>query len=441
MAAVGATLAVSYSLARSTWRNASEAEVRAEIDPQLLEVEPRDPRAQVRMDRLEALVNRIGTSGVFSIPPPSEADVHVFLTREAASLRALRSLLAEGPLQHRDRLPGEPDGSYSNRYFPCLASISTAARIEAKAGRLERSASLFLLALDLTNRLLPARASGRHLTAEIRAEEFVYKSVGEALPYLREPQLRALAAKIPTERATREAVRRSIRGEFQKVLLPVLPDPVARLRRESPKVDPEEAVAILTSHGAGGDGRALGNYDALQSARDANRIFALTLANASKRRADQDLSGDAFAKDLEDSLPVYQGAGKTGIEAKLRAWQYRWELARVPNSTGRGLVTLFRGFPDRARTLYGALTAQEGVRTLIALRRYQLLTGSRAPDLSVLLKAKLLPALPSDHLGTGPLRYDSATRRLWSVGVDGKDGGGVSMGPATRPADIVWTTP
>jgi hypothetical protein len=57
----------------------------------------------------------------------------------------------------------------------------------------------------------------------------------------------------------------------------------------------------------------------------------------------------------------------------------------------------------------------------IALRLHALRQGHYPQDLTTL-------KLPADELGDpwgkGPLRWDAATRRLWSVGRDGTDDGG-----------------
>lgn len=87
--------------------------------------------------------------------------------------------------------------------------------------------------------------------------------------------------------------------------------------------------------------------------------------------------------------------------------------------------------------------------TAIALKRYQLRHGSWPPDLSALVP-EFLPEIPRDPVDGKPLRYrpnPDGTFLLYSVGSDGKDGGGDVSPLSPRPIywlrapDWVWPQP
>jgi hypothetical protein len=78
-----------------------------------------------------------------------------------------------------------------------------------------------------------------------------------------------------------------------------------------------------------------------------------------------------------------------------------------------------------------------------ALERHRLATGAYPGTLAELVP-QYLPSIPIDIMDGGPLRYrriDAGGFRLWSVGVDGRDDGGVEYGPDPKqkdPLDLVW---
>ena len=95
-------------------------------------------------------------------------------------------------------------------------------------------------------------------------------------------------------------------------------------------------------------------------------------------------------------------------------------------------------------------TVKEIVTTAISLKRLQMLHGNHPASLQDLVPS-LLPRLPVDFMDGQALRYQNESSggyKLYSVGVDGIDGGGVA--PNSPPAktrgwtvehDWVWPQP
>lgn len=81
--------------------------------------------------------------------------------------------------------------------------------------------------------------------------------------------------------------------------------------------------------------------------------------------------------------------------------------------------------------------------TACALERHRLRTGAYPAALAELVPA-LLPDVPRDPLDGQPLRYrrrDDGHFDLWSVGLNGRDDGGVMLEDVDRTGDWVWPPP
>lgn len=112
----------------------------------------------------------------------------------------------------------------------------------------------------------------------------------------------------------------------------------------------------------------------------------------------------------------------------------RWIRAN-PNFVGRELSGAFGSIPQ---------SFEESMRNAEAGRR---LTLSGIAVREALLRTKKMPAslellfgkgkVPLDPFGHGPLRYDAKTRRIWSVGKDGKDDGGQGKPNGAKPDKVV----
>lgn len=70
-------------------------------------------------------------------------------------------------------------------------------------------------------------------------------------------------------------------------------------------------------------------------------------------------------------------------------------------------------------------------RTVLAISRYRMANNGSLPASLADLVPVYLPAVPQDPLDAKPLRYDAASGRLWSIGTDCKDDGGIATESAS----------
>ncbi|MGV3614938.1 MAG: hypothetical protein ACO1SV_06345 [Fimbriimonas sp.] len=428
-----------YYLSQPTWQTATEAEVRAVIDPALLVLDPPDLEAQARARRVEALAAQIvGTEMAVS---PSPQGLKIFLRTQNSKLKSLRALLAEGPLQNPATETTTAAFPNYATWRPLYSAIGFGAREESAAGRRESALGLIVLGLDASQRLRGAENSimGTYVGGALDA--ILHASVRDALPHLGEPELKTLAERLPPAPATDDALIRAIRTEFQAYTLRILPDPLAWAAHQTPNEPATRSLAKLLANKSEGGSEAMGNYDALETARAASHLAATTLRNVQRRRPAWDAGAEATIEGLVRSLPADGSAGTTGIERRLRDFQYRWALKTIPNSTGRRFLgtLMVSAVPDAT---LGRRTDYEASRTLVALRRYRLRSGKPAAELQDLVRAGLIASLPIDPYGAGNLVYDAKRGRLWSVGQNGSDDGGKgTVFGKPSESDIVWQTP
>jgi hypothetical protein len=440
-----AALGIVCWAARPTWRPATDAEVRSVLNPLLLEATPSDPAARRRFREVSDTVQALGladfTVALNVSPAPKRPEmVRDFVRRCRPQLRRLAVLSGEGPLEgppparNRQDLPLVTVRVYG---LPCLAQIAEA---RARDGNAEEAGELLALAARLFNRLDAASQTlGAHVMASSERRRFEIE-VGRSLPRYGEIELGKLAAELHGEMADDPALRRVFRNEFQTYLLPVLSDPGAYFRREYPNEDPDRLLSSLVWTGKED---APGNYEAVPSAQEADRVVGGMLENLRRPWAKQDPRPSTYHFALGKRVPPPTSPGKTGLRQWWARLSDRVEMRRVPNSIGAILVHRLTLSPNPivAESFFDR-TRREGFRAKIALRRYQLRHHRRAPSLQALVDEGFLNSLPSDFFGNGPLHYDASRGVLWSVGTNGRDDGGnaVLLGSFTE-RDVAWLAP
>jgi hypothetical protein len=104
-----------------------------------------------------------------------------------------------------------------------------------------------------------------------------------------------------------------------------------------------------------------------------------------------------------------------------------WLLAR--NSGGTDILNKIAGniFTLIRSKYFQNVARHDLTRLALAIRVYQLTHNDNRPATLAALAPDILPRIPTDVFAGGTaFRYDSATGKVWSVGVDGKDDGGDS---------------
>ncbi len=142
---------------------------------------------------------------------------------------------------------------------------------------------------------------------------------------------------------------------------------------------------------------------------------------------------DSMGLDILSLFPLHLGGPSWD------SWEEFWneiaaavtaseELAEIPNVFGKYFIVIHNDLSN-ADALAGAIVRQrtrvEATVSMLAIRRFERRHQRLPTSLAELVDAKLLTDLPRDPIDDQSLRYDPSRRRLWSIGLDGQDDGGV----------------
>ena len=409
-----------YSL-RPKLRYATRQEVEAVIDPRLLAPLPRDLESEKRYERISQLLK--GAKRIKQTDPQSQSAI---LKWAQLSFQANKTTVLEClSLYERGAIPPKPENPYFA--FPNLAEVKNLVKQCALAGLADAADGKMSEATEkliLANRIAEAytregRTLIEHLVA-IAVLAIVDHSAAKLARSgkLDEEQLRRLLSAWQPLDPDRKIIKQVIVGEFQNYTLPMLPKMGSDF--PMPKGLGDMFDDSLSQHK---DEKPVGQYDAIETAKLANKVALATLENAGRPYPKIDKSIDSFVEELTKDLPEdLHSDMEPGVERSAREFWYRAKMNNLSNSLGRSLVstvaseTMTAG--ARSRTL------REAVRGIVAIELYQAKTAKLPKTLDMLVSEGLMKSVPWDHMDDKPLRYDPAKRLIWSVGVDLKDHGG-----------------
>jgi hypothetical protein len=120
----------------------------------------------------------------------------------------------------------------------------------------------------------------------------------------------------------------------------------------------------------------------------------------------------------------------TGVQRLGYVGWFNGRLARLAKPNDFGLVVFWRQTPGYQNTLGKERYCQTviwALRLKLALRFYELKHGTLPDDLQTLVPEYIreIPNDPYDYAASQPYRYSKSEKKLWSVGYDGKDNGGI----------------
>jgi hypothetical protein len=144
---------------------------------------------------------------------------------------------------------------------------------------------------------------------------------------------------------------------------------------------------------------------------------------------------ESMGLDVFSVLALHLGGGGTSWDS----WEEFWnevlataeaaeQLAEIPNAFGKYFLAIHSD-PSNADSLAVSVVRLrvrvEATVAMLAIRRFERRQQRLPKVLQELVDAKLLTEVPRDPIDDQPLRYDPERRRLWSIGLDGEDHGGV----------------
>ncbi|GEM_PF-2779885 len=393
---VGAILASAFVLFTPKIGTATRAQIDAALPASLKVQDPPDPAAELRYERLVALVSSVDDRDVSAAQgsgaKPGDPAV---LARVAAKVRAseglVAALLREGGLRY-------PLRTITTRFEEPtkLKAYAKALALAAKdaAGRGDHAASARLTALSLRygDALLQGGGVIIDSLVAIAVDAIAVRAayqVDTAGGF--DAQGRgAILALLPVQKGALPELGAAVRRDYQQMFLPVIVDPKRYLTRETIEGTRDERSNDAPA----------GTFNPSETARLSGAIYDAGIAEAS-RTAHQAVGKAA-------RLAEAAGAGLPEQNPESNSLSAFWYRLRM----NVGKNTLGRQFASQAIVFDGlSMTGQRRAANRNLLRAVLLLRMGRPADLP-------------DPYGPGKLRVDAKRRIVWSVGENGKDDGG-----------------
>jgi hypothetical protein len=183
-------------------------------------------------------------------------------------------------------------------------------------------------------------------------------------------------------------------------------------------------------------------FDPLDTVRSASAIYVEALANLDRPWKNQrDIEKMVYG--LVRSWPpsrLLGGPAETPAAAEELA-RAKPGLWKEKNPYGRFAAWYHSAFSDQSSLTPFRTKADLGAtRLILGVRLFELERGSLPQTVEQLVAAGILSQAPQDPFGEGSLRFDAASRKVWSVGPNGRDDGGIgSYAALVKTPDYVWT--
>jgi hypothetical protein len=188
--------------------------------------------------------------------------------------------------------------------------------------------------------------------------------------------------------------------------------------------------------------------DRHETAQTAGRVLKLFCESCTSPWEGRDALFEKVPEELTAAMPrSLLEAGNAEEEARepsadeIAAW--RKLLSSTANPIGKSAVEMaFSLVPSLIALDRRTHADHNAARVAVAAELYRRRRNCEPPTLEALVGEGLLPSVPRDPFGNGPLHYDPKRRLVWSVGENGKDDGGLDAPGMAWPTvkDYVWPT-
>jgi hypothetical protein len=402
-------------------RFASRAEVEAVFDDRLKAPLPRDQAAENRYTAMSELMTPVIEPRPAASVPESE-QFRPYMTaynENSTRLAKMAHISKSGPLQK----PVKEDPIASIMFRSRAIAKVTAGSALGHAALGEQIAAIKHLATGyaIIESIANASASDLDYLASEAVRAILDTSACDIVrsSQLSKQQLESLLVMAPTLDNDAEVRRRCVMAEFQYFLLPKL----AQLDGAS------EAFSI------GEDLRqGVGQYDAIETARLLNKLLVIKLENCGRPLSKIDNSGTRLSHRELDGLPEDTSDGlEQGAEKSLRKLWFEIQVNGTRNSLGR--LYFAHSFDySLVESSATSRTHRDLLRGLVAIKLYELRTGTLPESLNQVVSLGTLKREPWDFIADKPLRYSRSQMKLWGVGKNAVDEGG-SFSADALPAD------
>lgn len=374
---------VAVKVAAPTYVTATPAEIRAIVDPRLLEPLPAPEGGKARYKAFNDAITSYKEQANLAEP--------LDLTNTAAKkiVEVVRSGdFDRSPIHTKNALSFPSFAGYRNLLRQALAS----AKLHADDHDWKRVEEDVDFAALLVQRLRASETSLMENLIDIglhgELDRGIVAMVGRSdIPVA---TARCLLGLMPPSQRSDTFLAQAIRGQFLFQTLPRIPDPDKWLSSEG-------SEATVTEE-------QFGNYDAKETAKWESAIFASMLANTERKSHHLDRQWEIVAHNVTKDVPDFLAARSGSGWSRELKWQwYKLRMRMIPNSYGTIFINNQGG--RVAEASLKARAAHTNSRVAVAIRVFQLQNHRNPTGFTDLIETRLLDEVPYDFLADAPLSF------------------------------------
>jgi len=419
------------------FRTASIDEVWAVVPPDLLKREPVDEAAQQRYVELVELIRQLGESSSSERTSAGATTLHSKneeFWRAKSMIRArMVSLLKEGPIQcPSGGLEGDITWLPPNSLYWFLSMALSSAKLFAANRNFDDCTLMLILTERLGERLMDDQGDLEQYAVASAVRLKTAQAINEAIciPGFPLSDCKLLLNGMTPAPPSDVALTNSLRKDFQTGQLLWLPDPTKSWKSKN-DVAPASLIPMAYSE------PGLGTYDAIQTAKEVASMVSVAIANAKKPLSEFDRSAERTMERETSNLPRQEYVQQNETLRKFFArWSYHLSMDITPNSIGRKLLgTLSCISRDVVVESCEWRATQNATRVLLASRIYRAGHGGKLPATADGF-LPLVGSWPQDPFNGKPMIFDSKQERVYSVGSNLIDDGGIVSFTSAGAPDV-----
>ncbi len=386
-----------------------------------------DEDLQNNLDRLEIEVDI----------PPDETGAKAmrdWFEQNRVAMKLLREGIRKGNCRFPPSAGPKSEFSYLIPLRHMGLALAAQARLETMSGNVNDAADKFLDVGRMGDLFLAGEGPLIHVLVGYSQQRSSAEGIRwlVARPDISEITLRRLAAEPASYSMAAPGLAHAYRLEFAKYFLPLILDPASCFDEKN------KAMNKLVGNPA--------CFDKTDTFQVGVEFYRRMVANCGRSWPKRDRGIGADAKKIAEGLP--NGIMKLTSPMKLEISDEEVadvlpKLEGLRNPVGRALVSNVITALDYAHPQqYEILAERRASQILAALRVYVLRSGALPESLDVLVKERILSAVPNDPFSEMPFRYSKDQRRIWSIGADEEDDlgeGDEGTFIADKELDYVWT--
>jgi len=422
-------------------------DVSAVVPKSLLQTNPKDPDAEMRLTSLIAAINKFRAQDFRAVINRMQSDEDRARAADKiwndGRLSQVLHILASGPIRIPTSVISKSVAESSASTENTLGELSKIRQLERAliesaaayrhTGKGAQSQGCLMAVLTISNKFWDMQGPLTYYLEAISVETSAMKAVADAAldPRTSPQDCDVLLKAIPPAPVVDDSLTTSMRNEFNWEVLPKLTDPYKDFKEpeaEAKDSDPDTTTPFDLGFKT--------SYDSIETATALGKSFSIGIENAARPLSRYNDGARQIQQKAATKLPLPPDLTKLkGFGRKMEKFRFRVITYNTDNYYGRVLITdeisdlALVEMSDRWRAL------RNSVRVALGSREYRASHGGAMPATADQFGA-VLGVWPSDPYDGGPMKYNAGNEVVYSIGSNLVDDGGLVSGPSSSAKDV-----